>query len=152
MSEVRTTKIKSPLAKQLARPGGRTIADAQRLAETGLQSHKAGVMEDLGRLIGQLEALCIAASPEGRDRVYVLASALVDMAGFFDTGPLYSAGYSLCDLSERMQTLGVWSWPAVEVHVKALRLILAGGCKVGAESDVLLQGLKSVQAAFTPPN
>ncbi|RZJ24742.1 MAG: chemotaxis protein CheE [Brevundimonas sp.] len=150
MSEVRTTKIKSTLAKQLSRPGGRTIADAQRLAETGLQSHKADVMGDLGRLIGQLETLCVERAPPGQARVYVLASALVDMAGFFDTGPLYTAGYSLCDLSDRMQTGGAWNWPAVEVHVKALRLILAGGCKVGAESDVLLAGLRSVQAAFAP--
>lgn len=150
MSEVRTLKIQSPLARQLARPGGRTIADAQRLAETGLQSHKADIMGDLGRLIGQLETLCVEATPEGRDRVYVLASALVDLAGFFDTGPLYTAGYSLCDLSERMQSMGVWNWPAVEVHVKALRLILTGGCKTGAESDVLLQGLKSVLGAFAP--
>ena len=150
MSDVRTTKVKSTLARQLARPGGRTLAEAQRLAETGLQSHKAGVMEDLGRLIGQLETLCAAAAPEGRDRVYVLAAALVDMAGFFDTGPLYSAGYSLCDLSDRMQAAGAWSWPAVEVHVKALRLILASGCKADAGSEVLLAGLRSVQGAFAP--
>lgn len=150
MTEVRATKIKSSLSSQLSRPGGRTLADAQRLAETGLQSHKAGVMEDLGRLIGQLENLCVGKAPEGQARVYVLASALVDMAGFFDTGPFYSAGYSLCDLSERMQTAGTWSWPAVEVHVKALRLIHAGGCRTGVESDVLLQGLRSVLGAFTP--
>lgn len=149
MTEVRATKIKSSLASQLSRPGGRTIADAQRLAETGLQSHKAGVMEDLGRLISQLEALCVSKTPEGQARVYGLASALVDMSGFFDTGPFYSAGYSLCDLSERMQAAGTWSWPAVEVHVKALRLILTGGCKSGADSDVLLQGLRSVLGAFT---
>lgn len=150
MSQVRTTKIKSTLATQLARPGGRTVADARRLAEAGLQSHKAGVMEDLGGLIGQLETLCAAPDDQRRDRVYALASALVDMAGFFDTGPLYDAGYSLCELSDRMQVSGTWSWPAVEVHVKALRLIYAGGCKVGAESEVLLQGLRSVLAAFAP--
>ena len=152
MTQVRATKIKSTLAAQLARPGGRTIADAKRLAEAGLQSHKAGVMEDLGRLIGQLEDLCVAADDSRSARVYALASGLVDMAGFFDTGPLYNAGYSLCDLSERMQANGIWSWPAVEVHVKALRLILAGGCKAGAESDVLMQGLKRVLSAFTPAN
>lgn len=150
MSEARTLKIKSPLARQLAIPGGRTIADAKRLAEAGLESHKADIMGDLGRLVGQLEGLCATRTVEGQARVYALASALVDMAGFFDTGPLYTAGYSLCDLGERMQSAGVWSWPAVEVHVKALRLILAGGCKSGAESDVLLQGLRSVLAAFTP--
>ncbi|MFC7377715.1 chemotaxis protein CheE [Brevundimonas sp. GCM10030266] len=150
MNQVRTTRIVSPLAKQLARPGGRTIADAQRLADAGLQRHRAGVMDDIEGLIGRLEALCAAATPEAQGRIYGLASDLVDLAGFFDTGPLYTAGYSLCDLSERMQTTGVWNWPAVEVHVKALRLIHAGGCREGAESDVLLQGLRSVLAAFTP--
>jgi hypothetical protein len=150
VSEVRATKIKSSLAKQLARPGGRTIADAQRLAEAGLESHRADIIEDLGRLIGQLEDLCAAKSETGRDRVYVLAAALVDMAGFFDTGPLYAAGYSLCELSDRMRPPAPFSWPAVEVHVKALRLIHAGGCKAGAESDVLLQGLRSVLGAFAP--
>jgi hypothetical protein len=144
------TKIKSTLAKQLARPGGRTLADAQRLADAGLQSHRADIMADLGRLIGQLEALCAAAAPVGQDRVYVLAAALVDLAGFFDTGPLYSAGYSLCDLSDRMRPPAPWSWPAVEVHVKALRLIHAGGCKADAESDILLAGLRSVRGAFVP--
>jgi hypothetical protein len=148
VTQVRTTKIKSTLAKQLERPGGRTIADAQRLAEAGLQSHRADIMADLGRLIGQLEDLCVAAAPEGRDRVYVLAAALVDLAGFFDTGPLYNAGYSLCELSDRMRAPAPWSWPAVEVHVKALRLIHTGGCKAGAESDILLQGLGSVLGAF----
>ena len=150
MTEVRTTKIKSSLARQLERPGGRTIADAERLAATGLESHRADIMEDLGRLIGQLETLCAARSDAGRDRVYVLAAALVDMAGFFDTGPLYAAGYSLCELSDRMQPPTAFSWPAVEVHVKALRLIHAGGCKAGADSEVLLQGLRSVLGAFAP--
>lgn len=150
MSEARTVKVKSQLARQLAIPGGRTVAEAKRLAEVGLESHRADTMADLGRLVGQLEELCAAGAAEGRPRVYALASALVDMAGFFDTGPFYTAGYSLCDLSERMQVAGTWSWPAVEVHVKALRLILAGGCKAGPESDTLLQGLKQVLAAFSP--
>lgn len=149
MTEVRTTRIKSSLAKQLSRPGGRTIADAERLAATGLESHRADIIEDLGRLISQLETLCAARADTGRDRVYVLAAALVDMAGFFDTGPLYAAGYSLCELSDRMRPPAAFSWPAVEVHVKALRLIHAGGCKAGAESEVLVQGLKSVLSAFT---
>lgn len=149
MTEVRTTKVRSTLARQLSRPGGRTVADAERLADAGLQSHKTGVLEDLGRLIGQLETLCAAAAPEGRDRVYVLAAALVDMAGFFDTGPLYAAGYSLCELSDRMRRPAPFSWPAVEVHVRALRLIHASGCKAGKDSDTLLQGLRSVLGAFT---
>ncbi len=150
MSEVRAIRIKSSLARQLARPGGRTIAEAQRLAEAGLESHRADILEDLGRLIGQLEDLCAAGAEAGRDRVYVLAAALVDMAGFFDTGPLYAAGYSLCELGDRLRAPAPFSWPAVEVHVKALRLIHAGGCKAGPESDVLLQGLRSVLGAFAP--
>ena len=47
-----------------------------------------------------------AAAPRSEPQVYELASSLLDMAGFFDTGPLYDAGYSLCDVADRMATTG----------------------------------------------
>jgi hypothetical protein len=94
--------------------------------------------------IGQLEDLCVAAAPEGRDRVYVLAAALVDLAGFFDTGPLYNAGYSLCEVSDRMINGGIWHWPSVQVHLQAMRLILASGCRTGRTSQTLLEGLRKI--------
>ncbi len=150
MTEARTFKIQTPLARQLARPGGRSIAEAQRRAQEGLDLHRESTMADVGGLIDELETLCASKPPESEARVYERAASLIDLAGFFDTGPLYDAGYSLCELSDRMRGAGVWNWSAVQVHVQALRLIHAGGCKADGEARVLLQGLQSVLAAAGP--
>lgn len=150
MTAPRTFKVETPLARQLARPGGRSIAEAQRRAQEGLETHRESTLSDVGRLIDQLEALCASRTPESAALVYDRAASLIDLAGFFDTGPLYEAGYSLCELSDRMRTSGAWSWPAVDVHAQALRLIHAGGCKADDDARVLLQGLQSVLAAAGP--
>ncbi len=64
---------------------------------------------------------------------------------FFETGPLYDAAYSLCDVSDRMQAAGVWHWPSVEVHLDALALILSGDCGRTAATDNLLSGLRAIR-------
>lgn len=151
MKPPRTLKVTSSLARQLARPGGRTVADAERLAERGLESHRESALADLGRIVGRLETVCAEAPAEGPSRVYDLAASLVDVAGFLDTGPFYEAAYSLCELSDRMRLAGAWSWPAAEVHVKALRLIHAGGCRRDEATEVLLEGLRRVLTMSCSP-
>lgn len=146
MTEARTLKIKTSLARQMAQPGGRTIADVERRANERLERHREDVMTTVAGTITELELVVATAAPNSEAQVYRLASSLLDTAGFFDTGPLYEAGYSLCDVADRMQTSGVWSWPAVGVHVQAMRLILTGGCTVDATSDALLAGLRSIAA------
>jgi hypothetical protein len=150
VSEVRTLKIKSSLASKLARPGGRTLQDAERLAQASLDARRDEVMADIGAAICELERVCAAKAPGSEGRVYALSSTIIDMAGFFDTGPLYDAAYSLCDLSEQTgEEGGTWRWPPVEVHVQTLRLIHAGGCKAGPEAAALLRGLSAMVKAMT---
>ena len=146
MTETRTLKIKTSLARQMAQPGGRTLADVERRANERLERHRDDVMTTVAGTITELELVVAAATAGSEPQVYKLASSLLDTAGFFDTGPLYDAGYSLCDVADRMQTNGVWSWPNVAVHVQAMRLILTGGCQADATSDALLAGLRSVAA------
>lgn len=147
MSEARTLKIKSSLATKLAQPGGRSLKDAERLALEGLERRRDDVLVEIQGVIGELEVLCVGQRPEEAMKVYELGSTIIDLAGFFDTGPLYKAAYSLCDLSEQMAEAGVWRWPAVEVHVQTLRLIHASGCKAGPEATMLLNGLNAVLQA-----
>ena len=146
MTEARTLKIKTTLARQMAQPGGRTIADVERRANERLERHRDDVMTTIAGTITELELVVAAAAPDSEPQVYRLASSLLDTAGFFDTGPLYDAGYSLCDVADRMQASGAWNWPTVAVHVQAMRLILTGGCKADATTEALLLGLRSVAA------
>ncbi|WP_296178329.1 chemotaxis protein CheE [uncultured Brevundimonas sp.] len=146
MTEARTLKIKTTLARQMAQPGGRTLADVERRANERLERHRDDVMTTIAGAVTELELVVAAAAPGSEPQVYRLASSLLDTAGFFDTGPLYDAGYSLCDVADRMQAGGAWNWPTVAVHVQAMRLILSGGCKADATTDALLLGLRSVAA------
>ncbi|WP_421729645.1 chemotaxis protein CheE [Brevundimonas sp.] len=149
MTEARTFKVVSPLARQVMEPGGRHVRDAERLAGEALNTHRDDVMATIATTLDTLQALCVEAPDGAGPRVYELASSIIDMAGFFDTGPLYEAAYSLCDVSDRMIAADTWRWPPVQVHLQALRLILAGGCRAGRTSETLLEGLRSV-ARLTP--
>ena len=151
MTEARLVKVRSALSRQLSRPGGRSVADAERLADAALQTHRADAFAELGALVAQLETLCAAPPADGAPRVYALAASLVDLAGFFDTGSFYEAAYSLCDLSDRTRGTDRWSWNAVEVHVRALRLLHSGGLgSTGSGGGELVAGLRKVVAAVVP--
>ena len=150
MSQVRTYKVKSPLAKQLDEPGGRTVGDATRLATHELEAHREAVMTTITATLDELDALASAAEDGTGPRVYRLASAIIDLGGFFDTGPLHEAAYSLCDVADHMNGTETWRWPPVTVHLQAMRLILAGGCRSGRTSDTLLAGLRSVSDRVLP--
>lgn len=146
MTLVRKSGAKSSLADKMAKAGGRTVAEAVRAAEVGLDSHREQGMRSLAATLAALEAACAAREEGAETRVYDLASAFADMAGFFDTGPLYAAAFSLCEASDRMIAGGCWQWPSVDVHVRAMQLILADGCKPTETSRLLLAGLATIVA------
>ncbi len=52
-------------------------------------------MAEIEAAVGELESLCAARPQAPGAEVYRLASRVVDLAGFFDTGPLFDAGYKL---------------------------------------------------------
>jgi hypothetical protein len=142
----RSLAAQSTLARKMARPGGRTMGEAVQAAEAGVDSHRDECMRSLSVILAELEEICAARAPDAGDRVYERASAFADMAGFFDTGPLYAAAFSLCETSDRMSAGGCWRWPPIEVHVRAIRLIFAAGCRFTEASHVLLEGLATIVA------
>jgi hypothetical protein len=142
VTDARTFKVRSSLARQMFEPGGRLVRDAERLAGEGLAAHHDEAMAMIAATLDELEALC-GAAPEGAEAsVYALGARVIDLAAFFETGPLHEAAWSLCEVSDRMINAGLWHWPSIQVHVQALRLILAGGCRTGRTSETLLDGLR----------
>jgi len=120
------------------------MAEAVRAAEAGVEGHREEAMRSLAATLGELESVCAGRDSGAERRIYELASAFADMAGFFDTGPLYAAAFSLCESSDRMIAGDCWQWPSIEVHVRAMRLIFTAGCEYNEASHVLLEGLASV--------
>lgn len=144
MSEARTFKVKSSLSKQLFEPGGRLVRDAERLAGEALDTHRDEAMAMISTTIDELDAVCAAQPAEAGLQVYALGQKVIDLAAFFDTGPLHDAAWSLCDVSDRMIGNGIWHWPSIQVHAQAMRLILANDCRTGRTSATLLEGLRQI--------
>lgn len=148
MTDARTFKYRSNLARKMSAPGGRLIADAVARADSGLEQHRTAAMAALVDRVATLEAACAAQKPGSEQGVYDQAAALLDMAGFFDTGPLYKAAFSLCELADRRLDAGAWNWPSIAVHVQALRLILADDCRETEQAAVILDGLSTILRRF----
>jgi proteasome lid subunit RPN8/RPN11 len=120
------------------------VAEALERAEKGLEGHREAGLVTMTRLLGWLEAAVVEKATDSAGDVYRVAAQLLDMAGFFETGPFYQATFSLCDIADRMQSTGQWDWPSVAVHVGALRLIMADGCRDSENSRTILKGLEAV--------
>lgn len=148
MTVVKLTRTRSALSRKMAVPGGRTVEEALALAEKGLNSHREAGMSEISGLLTQLETAS-AEQPAGRQAdIYQLAAQILDLAGFFETGPFYKATFSLCDIADRMQADGAWDWPSIGVHVGAMRLILSEDCQTNAMSETILSGLEAVRLRF----
>ena len=145
MSTVKITRSKSSLSRKMARPGGRTVAEALDLAEKGLESHREAGMAKMASLLVQLEEVTAQRGADSQTAIYALAADLLDLAVFFETGPLYKATFSLCDIADRMHVDHTWDWPSIAVHVGAMRLIMVEGCQTNTTSETVLQGLEAVR-------
>jgi len=136
--------VETALQRRMARPGGITAKEALARAEEGLALHRARALLVLREKVDALTALSEARAPGSEPEVYPLASALVDLAGYLEVPPFYAAAYGLCEIADRMAAAGIWSWPSVEVHARALSLILADDCREGEGTERLLAGLRAV--------
>lgn len=143
MTQVRMTKVRSNLSLQMSRPGGRSMRSAIAQADIALEAHRDGAMDSVRHSLSELETICAAQAPDSQPRVYEAAAALLDLAGFFNTGPLYAAAYSLCDVSDRMSP-DAWDWQAIAVHLRAMRLLIADDCRDSEMAKTMLEGLRAV--------
>ncbi|HYE42322.1 MAG TPA: chemotaxis protein CheE [Caulobacteraceae bacterium] len=146
MSSAKVYPVRHALAEQMRRPGGRTAAECLEKAQDALDTARDGAMQSIETLVGKLEAVARSRSADPSDEIYTLAHSVLDLAGFFETGPLYEVAYSLCELTDGLRVQGRWEWPAALVHIQALRLVLGAG--PGAADDpalrAMLAGLGSV--------
>lgn len=124
MSGAEFVKVKYRLTEQVARDGGMTAGMASERAQRELAAHAGDARKALSASIGRIEAMC-AEKTASVDAVYQEGSAVLDIAGLFNQRTLCDAAYSMCELCDRLRTLGRMDWNAVGVHASSLRLIWA---------------------------
>lgn len=143
-------KVHTSLQRQMARPGGRLVIEAESRANQVLEGQRDHVFDLLAANIDAIDALCASRPADAPTQIYAFASAMVDMSGYLDVPAFFEAAFSLCEIADRMRAAGVWSWPSVEIHVRVLRLTLADQGQATPDSERLLEGLRALTAHVPP--
>lgn len=156
-SNARVFAIENKLSKIAREPGGRTIENAVRAAETRVESTRGASIASLVEKAEQMTAMAAAARASGDSSafgaIYDISNAIFGLAGSFGLKPLAEAAFSLCDLTDWFRGGEPANWPAIDVHVDGIRLLATLGDKAGAAgADSILEGLRRVRARVLPAN
>jgi hypothetical protein len=155
MSSARTFAVDNHLAKIAREPGGRTIENALKAAETRIEAARDVSVAALAEKAEQL-ARHAAAGRRGEDpdafaRIYDVSNAIYGLAAAFGLKGLAEAAFSLCDLADSFRGGETANWAAIDVHVDGIRLLASMGEKAGAAGmDSILEGLRRVRARVLP--
>lgn len=141
------------LARQLRKPGGKTIAAAVNDAQAGLDAIKDDCLATVDQTLLQIDQMVerLKSTQAGHNlmALYEEANSLVGIAATSGLVEMDGAAYSLCDLIDRMTNNGRCDLEPIIVHVRALHLLrrpdqLGQG---GAVREILL-GLRQVRERY----
>ncbi|HEX5379905.1 MAG TPA: hypothetical protein VFW47_15110 [Phenylobacterium sp.] len=149
MSNPEFIKVKYRLSDQVVKPGGMTADLANQRALRELEAQAGDARKALGAAIGRMEAMC-KEKAVSVDVIYDESSTVLDIAGLFNQRVLCDAAYSLCELTDRLRTLGRHDWQAIGVHVNALRLIWSQDKSVGPDMKSVVDGLWALTDRLNP--
>lgn len=142
MSEAKVYAVETRLGREAGRPGGLSMSELVAAAERGLERARDGVEAAVRKNVEELVAMAADRSAEAAS-VYACAARLVDVTGLYGARPLHSAAQSLCDLCDGESAP---DWPAVTVHVRALKLF-SDADGVEGQAGPVLEGLRKVVEA-----
>jgi hypothetical protein len=153
MTDARVFKIENRLTKVISLPGGKTIAEALRGADVRIASVRDDCLASLSAKGARLQQLADLARRDSDEvavaGLYSTANEVFAIASAFDMAELAEAAYGLCDLVDDSRTRAAINWPAVGVHVDAIRFL---GSQAGAEDSAtrraIVAGLREVAARF----
>jgi hypothetical protein len=147
MGVVKIIPYVNRLAKVVAMPGGKRLADAVADADANLMSIKGSCLEALDVHLARIRELAGASAPSDAalDEIYSLSNEVLGIAGLFGMPDLGKAAYSLCELIDSRGGQGC-SRKALDVHIDSLRLLRFGDAVPQAERENMIAGLAAVVA------
>lgn len=155
MSNARIFAVDNQLAKVVRKPGGKTVEEYVKAAETRIEATRDVT---LASLIAKADAMAAVAAagkagsdPKAFDGIYDISNAIFGLAGTFGLKALAEASFSLCDLADGFRGGETVNWAAIDVHVDGIRLLATLGDKAeAAGAETILDGLRRVRARVLP--
>jgi hypothetical protein len=148
-------EVENNLAKIVRAPGGRTVEQAVKAAETRIEAVREVSLASLIEKAETMAQVAAAGRSGGRekpfDAIYDISNAIYGLAGSFGLEALAQAAFSLCDLADGFRSGEEANWAAIDVHVDGVRLLATLGARVGKDdAESILDGLRRVRARVLP--
>lgn len=142
-------RVPNRVGAVMAKPGGVSAREAIRRSEAGVETLRGPGMATIDARLAEIESRFgpAAASREGEsfEDLYSLCTQIIDASIFVRGTGLDDAVRAFCDLVDLCSEIGRWDWPAVDVHIDALRMLRsAGGAMDKAQRDAVISGLIKV--------
>jgi hypothetical protein len=149
VSEVKKFKVETRLSTHAFRPGGITVGDALKRADTALEAMRGPCLDSIDAALAEIDARFGPTAAGRADEpywdLYRLASNIVDASIFFKDADLDKAGRAMCQLVRLCKALDAWDWVAVDLHIDALRMLRTVGPSLSAkERMAVIKGLHQV--------
>lgn len=149
MTVVRKFKIPNRLRAALFNGGGKRIDEAVTDADAGLATLVEACLAAVADCIARIESGFGSQVPDrethDKGEFYRLSAAIIDACAPIEPKALADAARSLCDVLDYAMEAGRWDWPAVDIHIDALRL-LASGVDLGEGGEQrLIQSLHKLR-------
>ena len=146
---VRKFRPPNRLALSIMERGGVRAQYGIAAAEAGVETLRESSMAAMDEALAEIESRFGKDAPDRATQsfedLYLLASRIIDVSAFVSDAGVDKAAMSLCGLADSCGEAGAWRWDAVDVHVKALKLLRAMGAELPVEQrDAMLQGLYQV--------
>ena len=149
MKPVKMVRPPNRLRSAMAAAGGFSAREAIRRSEAAVDTLREPCLAAIDAALAQIEQ-GFGAAATGRDQqdfevLYVLATRIIDSSIAVRNSGLDDAARALCDLADLSGEIGRWDWPAVEVHIEALRLLRSAGESMTKEQRrAVVEGLVKV--------
>lgn len=130
MTVVRKFKIPNRLRAALFTGGGKRIDEAVADADAGLatlvEACLAAVADCIARIDSGYGSQVAGRETHDMGDLYRLSAAIIDACAPIEPKALADAARSLCDVLDYAMEANRWDWPAVDIHIDALRLLASG--------------------------
>jgi hypothetical protein len=145
---IRTPRT-SRLSKLIDSAGGASVGVALARARHNLAKLEPRSIEVVKGHVAELVALVPPATPDEAcpkmEAAYRAAAGVLDAAGPFERDDLCAAAVSLCELIDGAGAEG-FDWRVVQVHARALELMLTLPATATDQRKRVLEGLADVRA------
>lgn len=149
MKPVKMIRPPNRLRAAMAASGGLSAREAIRRSEAAVDTLREPCLAAIDGAIAQIE-LRFGAAAAGRDgedfeTLYRLSTHIIDSSIVVRNSGLDDAARALCGLADLSGEMGRWDWPAVQVHIEALKMLRAAGEAMTKEQrNAVIEGLMKV--------